>query len=282
MIIERIRQKYAQNRIDYRRKVAQVIGWIVLVLASPVFMLIDAVRPSSSRKILLAYLWFMVIFLCLTAVCYWSNDRIVSKLQSLLGRFFYPQEEAVALNKDTAELVNRYSVMFNINPQLINAIIQVESNNNPNARSPKGAAGLMQIMPAVWRQYNPHSRCDGRHLPGKVDHGTDCIYSVEANIRTGVRHLRFLIDYFHGEIGMAIEAYNAGIVNVDLDRNRPKFKETRDYLHRIATVMAPATTPSITRRLSMATRSKVLVRRMLIISQMLWGILIFWLFKRVL
>ncbi|HEY8343842.1 MAG TPA: lytic transglycosylase domain-containing protein [Bacillota bacterium] len=281
MIIERLRQKYAQNKAEYRRKVAQVIGWIVLVLASPVFMLIDAVRPSSSRKILLAYLWFMVIFLCLTAVCYWSNDRTISRLQSLLGRFFYPQEVVAALNKDTAELVNRYSVMFNINPQLINAIIQVESNNNPKARSPKGAAGLMQIMPAVWRQYNPNSRCDGRHLPDKVDHGTDCIYNVEANIRTGVRHLRFLIDYFHGEIGMAIEAYNAGLVNVDLDRNRPKFKETRDYLHRIATVMTPATTPSITRKLSMVMRSKVLVRRMLIISQMLWGILIFWLFKRV-
>jgi hypothetical protein len=224
----------------------------------------------------------MVIFLFLTAFCYVGNDRSVSRLQRLLGRFFYPQEEAVALNKETAEMVNRYSVMFNINPQLISAIIQVESNNNPHARSPKGASGLMQIMPAVWREYNPDSRCDGRHLPGKVDHGVDCIYDMEANIRTGVRHLRFLIDYFHGETGMAIEAYNAGLTNVDLDRNRPKFRETRNYLHRIARVMAPATTPRITRELSLVMRSKAFVRRMLIISQMLWGILIFWLFKRVL
>lgn len=266
----------------YKKRVAQAIGWVVLILASPIFLIIDAVRPSRSRKILLAYLWFMVIFLFLTAFCYLGNDRSVSRLQRLLGRFFYPEEEAAALNKETAELVNRYSVMFNINPQLISAIIQVESNNNPKARSPKGASGLMQIMPAVWRQYNPDSRCDGRHLPGKVDHGADCIYDVEANIRTGVRHLRFLIDYFHGETGMAIEAYNAGLTNVDQDRNRPKFRETRNYLHRIARVMAPATTPRITRELSLVMWSKVFVRRMLIISQMLWGILIFWLFKRVL
>lgn len=266
----------------WKKQIKLVFGWILMILASPVFLVIDAFRPSHSRKILLAYLWFMTLIMLLTVVFFWQNVGRASELELLLGRFFHPGEEVAVTNEHLSGLINRYAAMFEINPQLISAIIQVESSNNPAARSPKGAAGLMQIMPAVWREYNPDSKCDGRHRPGAVDHGEDCIYAVEANIRTGVRHLRYLIDYFQGETGMAIEAYNAGLSNVDMERNRPRFRETRNYLQRIAAVISPTTTNRILTRLSLVLKSKALFRWMWFLSQFFWGILVFWIWKRVL
>ena len=149
-----------------------------------------------------------------------------SHLERLLGEFYSFTNEGTALPVSTElqEIIYGNALMNNLSPQLVTAVIQVESSFRPNARSPKGACGLMQITPLVWRFYNPHSQCNGKHLPGRVDHGKDCIYDIELNIATGARYLKDLITYYNGEVGRALEAYNAGLTNVDLEKLKPKYR----------------------------------------------------------
>src|SRR5690554_831599 len=223
---------------------------LFLLVFSPLLLVIDIFSPNPPEqacasqlrprvKLLYAYLLFLAIASAAAIILYCSSTQEARRLETVLGSFFRSSEVRSNLSQEVVGVVHKYAVRFDLNPHLVLAMIQVESGFNPHARSPKGARGLMQVTPLVWRHYNPRSACNGRHAPGAI-HGEDCIFAVEANIRTGMRLLRDLIDYFQGETGAAIEAYNAGLTNVDLERIRPKYQETRDYLQRIGTVLAPA------------------------------------------
>src|SRR5574337_2213345 len=115
-----------------------------------------------------------------------------------------------------SELIEALAAEYELDPALIRAVIQVESNFNRKAVSRKGAQGLMQLMPAtVWRfsvgdVYNPHE-----------------------NIGAGARYLRQLLDLFRGDLTLALAAYNAGENAVLRYRGVPPYAETRDYVTKV-------------------------------------------------
>lgn len=103
----------------------------------------------------------------------------------------------------------------NLDPALVHAVISVESGHRQSAISPKGAAGLMQLMPGTALRY-------GVTVPGK---------SHEENLRAGTRYLRDLLNMFENRLDLALAAYNAGEGAVQKYGNRiPPFRETQNYV----------------------------------------------------
>ena len=115
------------------------------------------------------------------------------------------------------EIIAAMSEAHGVDPLLVRALIQVESNYKPGARSRKGAMGLMQLMPATARVYNVRNP-----------------FAPRANIEAGVKHLRSLIDRFGLELALA--AYNAGEGAVAKFNDVPPYRETRSYVSRILSI----------------------------------------------
>ena len=132
-----------------------------------------------------------------------------------------PVEPALTVTSETpfAEIIDRVAAREGVDPRLVRAVIEVESGYKPNARSPKGAMGLMRLMPATARQYavkNP--------------------YDPAANIEAGIKHLKSLLTRFPPALALA--AYNAGIAAVERFDGIPPFAETRSYVSRILQIVA--------------------------------------------
>lgn len=109
-------------------------------------------------------------------------------------------------------LVEEAALQYDVNPALIDSIIQVESNYNPSAVSPKGAQGLMQLMPSTARRLGVNNSFDPRE-----------------NIHGGVKYLKFLQETFKDD-RLAIAAYNAGEGAVAKYQNVPPYRETMSYV----------------------------------------------------
>lgn len=105
---------------------------------------------------------------------------------------------------------------YKVDMSLIKAVIRAESGFSPMATSPKGAQGLMQLMPATARL-----------------HGVVQAYDPEDNVEGGVRHLRLLLDRYGGNVRLALAAYNAGSGAVDKYGGVPPYPETWEYLDRV-------------------------------------------------
>ena len=127
------------------------------------------------------------------------------------------------------------SADHNIDFELLQALIAAESGFNPTAVSPKGAIGLMQIMPATARRYG----VDGDRTMALERKLVD----PKTNIRTGTRYLRDLINMFPGQLELALAAYNAGEGAVQRAGNKiPNYKETQNYVKTVMqlyTVLKP-------------------------------------------
>ena len=116
-------------------------------------------------------------------------------------------------------IIERYAQQYGVNPTLIRAVIQVESDFNPNTISKKGARGLMQLIPATAKRY-----------------GVEKIHDPEQNIRGGVRYLSDLMAMFSGDLPRVLAAYNAGENAVIRHGGIPPYQETSTYVKRALTV----------------------------------------------
>ncbi|MEW5768007.1 MAG: lytic transglycosylase domain-containing protein [bacterium] len=117
---------------------------------------------------------------------------------------------------DYSSLINTYAQKYNLDSALIEAVINTESDFNPEAVSPKGALGLMQLMPATVREL-----------------GVTNPFDPAQNIEGGTRYLRSLLDEFKGDLPLALAAYNAGAKTVKEQGGIPPFKETQDYVKKV-------------------------------------------------
>ena len=123
-------------------------------------------------------------------------------------------DPSVLASTPYGEIIATMSEAHGVNPLLVRALIQVESNYRPKALSNKGAMGLMQLMPATAREYKVRNP-----------------YDPKANIAAGVKHLAKLIET-HG-VELALAAYNAGEGAVKKFNGIPPYRETRNYVTRI-------------------------------------------------
>jgi soluble lytic murein transglycosylase-like protein len=113
------------------------------------------------------------------------------------------------------EIISAMSEAHGVDPMLVRALIQVESNYKARAKSHRGAMGLMQLMPATAREYRVRNP-----------------YDPKSNIAAGVKHLRSLIDRLGG-VDLALAAYNAGEGAVKKFNGIPPYRETRKYVSKI-------------------------------------------------
>lgn len=124
---------------------------------------------------------------------------------------------SVSLDRDgTEKLVREAADRHHVDPALVRAVIETESNWNPMAKSRKGAMGLMQLIPST-----------------AIRFGVDDAYSPKQNVDAGVHYLKMLLERYSGNLDLALAAYNAGEGAVDRAHGVPAFQETRTYVRRV-------------------------------------------------
>ncbi|MGI8783734.1 MAG: lytic transglycosylase domain-containing protein [Acidobacteriota bacterium] len=117
------------------------------------------------------------------------------------------------------DLILKHSSTHGVDPELVKAMMGVESGYNPLARSNKDAHGLMQLIPGTARRF-----------------GVKNIYDPSENIEGGVKYVRFLIDMFKGDLNMVLASYNAGENRVLRVKGIPRIRETQDYVAKITRI----------------------------------------------
>jgi hypothetical protein len=125
-------------------------------------------------------------------------------------------EEGLPESLPFRDLIARYCQEYQMDWKLVAALIRVESNFNPNAVSPKGAQGLMQLMPSTQKE-----------------EGVKDPFDPEQNLRGGIHYLRKMLDAFQGDLELTLAAYNAGIGKVQSYGAIPPFPETKLYVYKI-------------------------------------------------
>jgi len=129
-------------------------------------------------------------------------------------------QEPPAVPAQYRDLIKKTAAKYGVQEQVVNAVIQVESAFHSRAVSPKGAMGLMQVMPATGRQF------------GALD-----LFDPKVNIDAGVQYLKKLLARYP-TLPVALAAYNAGEAAVDRFGGVPPFRETQDYVSRILRILS--------------------------------------------
>ncbi|MDN5940939.1 MAG: lytic transglycosylase domain-containing protein [Nitrospira sp.] len=139
------------------------------------------------------------------------SDSRYQKIEIESSRF-----NSTLSEQELEPVIRRYSFQHRLHPALIRAVIKAESNFDPRAVSRAGAIGLMQLMPQT------AVRLDVRDM-----------YDPDDNVGGGTKYLRQLLDRFHGNLPLALAAYNAGENAVDHYQALPPFNETRQYVRKV-------------------------------------------------
>lgn len=142
-----------------------------------------------------------------------TNHQFAVRDNSVLSQHTPKTNHNNPLDTHLYQIAHQYGV----NPLLIKAIIKVESNYQANARSPKGALGLMQVLPTTAAQYGNYN-----------------LFNPKDNITVGTRHFAYLMNKYQGQVHLALAAYNAGEGNVAKYGGIPPFTETRQYIIRVS------------------------------------------------
>ncbi len=147
-----------------------------------------------------------------------QNYRLLTQRDSFsnVGRILANRPIKKAGPEQFQRYITNASREFNLDPALLEAVIKVESDFNPSARSSAGAAGLMQLMQATATQYNVSDR-----------------YNPRENIQAGAKHLSYLLERFNGNLMLALAAYNAGPSTVEKYSGIPPYPETRRYIRKV-------------------------------------------------
>jgi soluble lytic murein transglycosylase-like protein len=154
-----------------------------------------------------------------------SNTRPASAAAAGVPSYTVPKAEGVRSTRSAPairaraydDLISEHSRTHGVRPDLVRAVMQVESGFNPYARSPKGAMGLMQLMPSTARQF-----------------GVKNAFNPAENVRAGVAYLRELLDRYQNNEELALAAYNAGPGAVDKHgQTVPPYRETQNYVAQI-------------------------------------------------
>jgi len=117
------------------------------------------------------------------------------------------------------DLVEQTASRLQIDPQLVHAIIKVESEYDPKAVSRKGAMGLMQLIPETAQRF-----------------GVENPFNPKENIEGGVSYLKYLLDLYRGDLSLSLAAYNAGEGAVQRFGGIPSFVETQDYVRKVTDI----------------------------------------------
>jgi hypothetical protein len=131
--------------------------------------------------------------------------------------FLGQNRPSVSMDRDGVEkLVREAAERHQVDPALVRAVIETESNWNPSAVSRKGALGLMQLIPTTAQRF-----------------GANDAFSPKQNVDAGVKYLKTLLERYNGNLDLALAAYNAGEGAVDRAHGVPAYRETRNYVQKV-------------------------------------------------
>lgn len=137
------------------------------------------------------------------------NEPADARSRRLSDRLADPPSETLK------NLIEEHALMADLDPRLVQAVMQVESGFNPRALSNKGAMGLMQLMPDTARQLRVEDP-----------------WKPEENVRGGVTYLKQMLERFR-DLELALAAYNAGPEAVERHRGIPPYRETQEYVRKV-------------------------------------------------
>jgi Transglycosylase SLT domain len=138
--------------------------------------------------------------------------------RTIRGSRFYPSPHSPQID----QLVQQAARQHNLDPKLVQAVIQVESDYDPKAVSNKGAQGLMQLIPETAQRF-----------------GVQDPFNMQQNIEGGTSYLKYLLDLFGGNVQLALAAYDAGENSVQRNGGIPPYQETRHYVQKVTTLYEP-------------------------------------------
>jgi len=124
------------------------------------------------------------------------------------------------------QLVEQTASRYQVDPELVRAIIRVESDYDPKAVSNKGAMGLMQLIPATAQRF-----------------GVANPFDPKQNLEGGVTYLKYLLDMFGGDLNLSLAAYNAGEHSVQRSGGIPAIPQTQDYVRKVTNIYQGGETP---------------------------------------